>query len=419
MSALAREVRLGKAAGDDLSVHAFMESHFGTQFADIFAVALMRGIYAGDAHTLSARSTLGAMVEMADRHGSLLSAYVAEKTVREPVPMIAAADRLDLASVRPVSFQSGMHALVAALDAFLEKADSVEVRRGTRVAALVEERNGVAVQLGSGNERSNDGGSFQAVICCVPAPEASSLLSGVAPDAADAAAQIQCLSVGVVNLVYAAGKLNRGNLTGFGMLTGSQSDAGPILGVVFDSDVFPEQDAGMDVERFTVMLGGRDHQDWLEAVPETEVAARALAEFERVVLGDGGGTAATDLPAPLHVEAVVWRRAIPQYDVGHARLVARVKEAVNGTRTGVLGNSFHGVGINDCVAAAAAYVDRMTMSDDGGDVILPRGQGAFDRVAVERAPRAGGILLAAALRRWAEIVLAILVCLAVVAWWWM
>jgi len=73
---------------------------------------------------------------------------------------------------------------------------------------------------------------------------------------------------------------------------------------------------------------------------------------------------------PDFVKIFRWDRAIPQYNVGHWALRTRV-EGVPDHVPGlwVVGNAFHGIGVNDCCAAAlrtaAAVADylRINRSD--------------------------------------------------------
>ncbi|HME89819.1 MAG TPA: protoporphyrinogen oxidase, partial [Myxococcaceae bacterium] len=57
---------------------------------------------------------------------------------------------------------------------------------------------------------------------------------------------------------------------------------------------------------------------------------------------------------------VRWRRAIPQYNVGHLARVRRIDES--GSRIPGLfltGNSYRGVGINDCIRNAVGLADQL------------------------------------------------------------
>ena len=117
------------------------------------------------------------------------------------------------------------------------------------------------------------------------------------------------------------------------------------LGVVFDSDAITGQDTAKGT-KVTVMLGGH-WWDGFESYPdEAEGAAMAKAVLRRHLKIDAE-------PAAMNV--ALQRECIPQYTVGHE---ARMKSAHSELKTAfkgklaVAGNSYTGVGLNDCVRAA-------------------------------------------------------------------
>jgi oxygen-dependent protoporphyrinogen oxidase len=117
------------------------------------------------------------------------------------------------------------------------------------------------------------------------------------------------------------------------------------LGVVFDSDITPSQDTAQGT-KLTVMLGGHWWDGWTSLPDEKQCVEMAKSVLKRHM----GITAA---PEATHVG--VHKNCIPQYTVGH---VQRLKEAHYallrnyGGRVKVAGNSYTGVGVNDCLMAA-------------------------------------------------------------------
>ena len=121
------------------------------------------------------------------------------------------------------------------------------------------------------------------------------------------------------------------------------------LGVVFDSDATIGQDkiAGT---KLTVMLGGHWWDNW-DTYPdegEGEYMAKAIIARHLNILEE-----------PQAVRVSLQRDCIPQYTVGH---VKRMREAgasllrIFDGKLRVAGNSFTGVGLNDCVRAAKDLV---------------------------------------------------------------
>ena len=127
------------------------------------------------------------------------------------------------------------------------------------------------------------------------------------------------------------------------------------LGVIFDSDATIGQDdvAGTKV---TVMLGGHWWDGW-DSVPDEEQGARlAKAVLQRHLK-------IADEPRAIRVS--LQRNCIPQYSVGHDDRMADISNDLERTFSGrlrVAGNSYTGVGLNDCIRAARDVVKALVNS---------------------------------------------------------
>lgn len=159
--------------------------------------------------------------------------------------------------------------------------------------------------------------------------------------------ETSAVSVSVVNLYYPNPNLLP--IGGFGYLIPQATplDQNPelALGVVFDSEITREQDTAPGT-KVTVMLGGHWWNDW-EILPTDE----KLLEMAKSVLNRHLGI--SEQPEAWNVNTQ--KNCIPQYTVGHYK---RMKEAHLallrnfGGRLKVAGNSYTGVGVNDCLMAA-------------------------------------------------------------------
>lgn len=364
------------ALAADESVAAFAGRHFGPHVARVLLDAALGGIYAGDVDALSARSVLGALwrAEADGAWGGGARASVALGLLRArlgaggapaagagapPQTPPLSADLARAAASASVSFREGMGALPAALAAALRTAD---VRLGAGVEALA----GGARAAGGCEVGLEGGGALRAdaLVCALPAPALARVLArGRHPAAAAAAAAVPFASVAAVGLGWRgahAAKLRAATAGGFGFLVprGERSGAGadPLLGMTWDSTVFPGQAARVGGDggdgggecRLTVMLGGA-------TAPEVEgwSEARLLAAALRAVGAHLGGPP----PPPDGALPALARRAIPQYTVGHSARVAAVeaglRAALPGVPVALVGNSWRGVGAADTVAGAA------------------------------------------------------------------
>ena len=120
------------------------------------------------------------------------------------------------------------------------------------------------------------------------------------------------------------------------------------LGVVFDSDATIGQD-DVPGTKVTVMLGGHWWDDFDAYPDEDEGASMAKALLKRH-LGI--------YEEPRAIRVSLQRNCIPQYGVGHEARMEDASlrlESFKG-RLRVAGNSYTGVGLNDCIRAARDVV---------------------------------------------------------------
>lgn len=121
------------------------------------------------------------------------------------------------------------------------------------------------------------------------------------------------------------------------------------LGVVFDTDATVGQDS-IPGTKLTVMLGGHWWDDWDSYPDEEEGASMAKAIIARHL-------GITEQPQAVHVG--LQKDCIPQYTVGHDDRMQRAHHLLEQEFDGrlrVAGNSYTGVGLNDCVRAAKDVV---------------------------------------------------------------
>ena len=63
---------------------------------------------------------------------------------------------------------------------------------------------------------------------------------------------------------------------------------------------------------------------------------------------------------PVHAQAFHWHKANPQYDVGHAARIASIEARTTAhPNFFLIGSSYHGVGIPDCIAGATRAANQL------------------------------------------------------------
>ena len=176
---------------------------------------------------------------------------------------------------------------------------------------------------------------------------ASKTASLLPPDTADSLFETKSVTVMVVNLFY--DKPNMVGHSGFGYLIPKsvplEQNPHRALGVIFDSDAMPGQDA-REGTKVTVMLGGH----WWDGNSSFPSEEEGLLMAKEVLQHHLGIT-----EQPVETMASLHMDCIPQYGVGHAGRLRQVHEDLMdkmGGRLVVAGNSYGGVGLNDCVRSA-------------------------------------------------------------------
>ena len=172
---------------------------------------------------------------------------------------------------------------------------------------------------------------FDEVVSALPACELAQLLEeGKLKRLLQKSASKSVISV---SLGYRAAVLKE---KGFGYLVPTKENQA-VLGVIFDSAAFPTQNPLLEETRLTVMM---EHQDISDAEICT-VALKAVAEHLQILRR----------PDICFVKRTL--NAIPQYRVGHAAWLGEIeRELTFYPNLALIGSSYRGVSLSDCVANA-------------------------------------------------------------------
>ncbi|XP_052593559.1 protoporphyrinogen oxidase isoform X2 [Peromyscus californicus insignis] len=179
------------------------------------------------------------------------------------------------------------------------------------------------------------------IISAIPAAVLSKLLPAEATPLAHVLSTITAVSVAVVNLQYQGACLP---VQGFGHLVPSSEDP-TVLGIVYDSVAFPEQDGNPPRLRVTVMLGGY----WLERL-EADGHDLSPELFQE----QAQAAAATHLglrERPSYCLVHLHKNCIPQYTLGHWQKLESALRFLTAQRLPLTlaGASYEGVAVNDCI----------------------------------------------------------------------
>lgn len=318
---MALELFRGKPAGsqdEDRSVAEFFRSHYGQEAVDYLAEPLLAGVYGGDPEKLSAQSVLGRFVEIERRHGSLSRGVLRERK---------AAPRQSHAPLFR-SLRNGMGSLVERLVA------GIGLERFLLGSAVheIEHRNGEYVVRLAGRSIA-----AKQVILALPAYASGTLIEKLDAAATSLLQQIRYNSSATVALVYNTRDLPH-LPEGFGFLV-PRRERRSLVAATYVQNKFPHRVPEGKILLRCFVGNAAEENEGLRG--DTQLVRAVREDLQRL----------TGLGAAPAAQAVFrWPRAMAQYEVGHASIVAQVRErlaAFPGLH--LAGNAFEGIGIPDCV----------------------------------------------------------------------
>jgi oxygen-dependent protoporphyrinogen oxidase len=325
-------------AGVDETLADFGRRRLGKEALDKLIAPMVSGIFAGDPETMSLVSCFPRIAELEREYGGLIRAMI----------MLAKKKKKDIAAGKVVSsaagpggvltsFREGIQYLPDALSASLGEI----VRPGSQVVS-VERGTGLPYRV-----RCADGSQHEAdlVIAASPAFAVADMLEGLDADISGVLRQIPYSSMTVICFGYERERITH-PLDGFGYLI-PKKEGRSTLGTLWDSSMF-ERRAPEGKVLLRSMMGGACFPEYIK-LSDDEVVARVRRDLQATM-----GIEAE----PSFVRVFRHEQAIPQYTVGHAKRL----DALDGLlkeHPGLIltGNSYRGIGLNDCVAAAQRAAD--------------------------------------------------------------
>lgn len=312
--------------GDDDSVGSLVGNRFGDEVVDRLVEPLLGGVYAGQARHISVRSAAPQLVDLLGR-----ADFTLPQPPADAPPVFAAVD-------------GGMWRLPAALEADLVGRPGVEIRYDAAVSAVRRTRSGFGVTTPAGEEVAD------LLVLAAPAAPSARLLADLVPAAAGELAQIGYASVALATFAFRAddpGVVEALEIGASGFLV-PPVDGRRVKASTFS---FAKWDwvraAGDGLLVLRTSLGRFGEEATLQ-VPDDELVRASLAD-----LAEATGLRA----APVDAVVQRWGGGLPQYWVGHADRVARIRAAVAAVPgLAVCGAAYDGVGIPATIGSAHAAV---------------------------------------------------------------
>jgi len=325
-------------AGADETLAAFGRRRLGDEALRKLIAPMASGIFAGDPETMSLASCFPRIAELEREYGGLFKAMIAlaKKKKQERKE-----GKISSSAAGPggtlTSFREGIQFLT---DTLTEKLGE-RVATGSAVVQVARNGNSWSVQTADGTSHTAD-----LVIMATPAYTAASALEGLDQPLADVLRAIPYSTLSVICCGFQTEGLGH-PLDGFGFLV-PKEEGRTVLGTLWDSSMF-EQRAPSGKALLRSMAGGACRPELLRLSDE-QMLQRVRDDLQ---------AAMGIVKAPCFSRIIRHPQAIPQYTSGHAQRLEAIEERL-GRYPGLLltGNAFRGVGLNDCVAASQATVER-------------------------------------------------------------
>lgn len=325
----------------DESLESFVVRRMGRESLDRLAEPLVGGVNGSDPKDMSLAATYPMLLEMEQKHGSLIRGFLAQ---RKKVEEIKKKYPPKPGQPRRTFFSSFKRGLQFVCDRMADAAGREHIRTG--VAATVVERIGDRwrVALSTGEVLEGD-----AIIVASEAWATRQLLSDAAPEIAALVGTIPCSSSATVILAFDESDCPF-DKNWHGVLS-PMVEHRSLTGISLMSSKWP----GRAPEGRVLLrgfLGGPRDQEILERGDDEliEIAIRELVEL--IGLRHGA--------RPRYAKLFRWEGGMPQYTLGHLDRVdeiERLQAEVPGLA--VAGNAYRGVGVPNALESGERAVSKV------------------------------------------------------------
>jgi oxygen-dependent protoporphyrinogen oxidase len=322
-----------RITGEDESMAAFVRRRLGREVFERLVEPLVSAVYAADMEKLSVEATLVQFREMELEHGSLIRA-MRHRMKNHPKAATNLRSVPGDTGARYSMFVTPRNGLSSMVERIASRLPPDAIRLGTRVERIERREDGRWGVFVAGVRAAE---VFDAVILATPSYEAARLLRPLDAELADTLAAIEHSGTAIVSVGYDRRQIAH-PLDGMGVVIPAIENS-PMLACSFSSQKYPHR-APEGKVLLRVFAGGAKRPE-LADMDDGRLLPLVLGELGRL-LGIRGD--------PCYTTIAHWPRTMPQYHVGHKKLVEEVRARVRGLPDIALaGNAYQGVGIPHCI----------------------------------------------------------------------
>jgi protoporphyrinogen/coproporphyrinogen III oxidase len=323
---------------EDESIGSFITRRLGREAFEHMAQPLLSGIFAGDADQLSLAATFPRLRDIERQHGGLIRGMLhqrREASKREAAPQ---------SSYSPfVSFAGGMGELPRTI---AERLTDVGVHTDVTVDRVERNESGYRLALTNGESIH-----ASAVLLATPAYATADVLQLLDGELSALLRRIPYVSSATISLAYRSGEI-AGLQSGRGFVI-PHIENRELTAVTWASNKF----AGRTPEGISLLrtFVGRAGREEALNLPDGDLLDLVQRELKQILGIDA---------VPVDSQITRWRRAMPQYVLGHVDRLEQIDQRIRRhPGLSLLGAAYRGVGIPDCIESGnqAAIETHRTM----------------------------------------------------------
>ncbi|MGZ8431075.1 MAG: protoporphyrinogen oxidase [Candidatus Deferrimicrobiaceae bacterium] len=329
----------GAPEGVDESLGEFARRRLGPEALEKLIDPMVTGIFAGDPDRMSLASCFPLIHDLERKYGGLVKGMIALQRERKK-----AGEKREMSAGPGGVLMSFDHGVQALTDLLADRL-SDGLHLGVKINRVTRREGKILLSLEEGGRQGEI--DTDIAVLATPAYAAAGLLEGLDASFREALAAIPYSPISVVALGYDKAAL--GNpLDGFGFLI-PRGERRKILGALWDSSVFPNR-APEGKALIRAMVGG---------VRRPELAALPPDEMFRLVRSELSATMGVTAK-PVLSRSFFHERGIPQYLVGHGKVLERIEERL-AAHPGIYlnSNAYRGIALNDCVLQSRLTAERI------------------------------------------------------------
>ncbi len=329
-----------KLMGDE-SLASFVTRRLGRECLEKIAEPLVAGIHTSNPDNMSVLATFPRFVQMEQKSGSLIRGMLAAVKSRPHATLSGPPPKPGAPKITYfMSFKNGMSTLAQSCADYVGK-DSI--RLGASVKAIEPKDKGYRVILESGEALEAD-----SVMIGTASYDAAEMVKGFDGTLAEQMNKIQWSSSGTVSIAFRKSDV-KVPLKGFGFIVPRVE--GRRVNAATYSSIKWSYRAPDDQVLIRAFVGGGHHEELVHELDDTGMTKMMLEELDTIL-----GVKAN----PAFSKVYRWFKGMPKYTVGHLdrmTLIDRSLSAHPGLH--VIGCSYKGIGIGDCIHEAQVAAERI------------------------------------------------------------